>query len=268
MNLKIDSKKLNRVGYEPHGGLSSDSLRREARVFFIGADLPVYSTLETMYESYCQESSEMFHITFGDAARFEHNLEMVRQIKRNFSMRLMGRINYKPAESQIERAYLAGLDLLDIPFNIFDKADTDDTIKSSNLHPYKSASAIFTRWGAVSSIDAGQATPHEVSESIKLLLGNGVVPLLDFANKKDSWSLDEVAGIYRLIADEWRRHRVSLKPMLPYLRLTTPFLMDESCGFMRGVIDKLHDRRIMAASDLRRHLRTSGAEASFESAGL
>lgn len=268
MNFKIDSNKLNRVGHVPHAGLSSDSLRREARIFFIGADLPVYSTLETMYESYCQESSEMFHVTFGDADRFEHNLEMVRQIKRNFSMHLMGRINYKLSESQIERVYLAGLDLLDIPFNGFDKIDTDDTIKPANLFPYRSAAAIFRRWGTVSTIDAGQATPQELSERIKLLLETGVVPLLDFSNKKGSWSDDEIAGIYRLIADEWRRYKVGLKTLLPYLRLTTPFLIDESSGFMRGVFDKLHDRRIMAASDLRRHLRTSGAEASFESAGL
>ena len=87
----IDSHRLNILHETPLKYACSTNLRREGRVFFIGGDLPVYSTLETMYESYCLESTELFHVTFGDAGAFEQNLEMVRQIKRNFSIRLMAR---------------------------------------------------------------------------------------------------------------------------------------------------------------------------------
>ena len=82
------------------------------------------------------------------------------------------------------------------------------------------------------------------------------------------WNPEDTKDAFAFLAAEWRRHRVPLKPILPLLRLVTPFVFAEPAGFLRNAIDKLQDRRILASSDLRRHLRTSDAEASFESAGL
>ncbi|MFH1027462.1 MAG: hypothetical protein V1791_05605, partial [Pseudomonadota bacterium] len=241
-------------------------LRREGKVFLIGGNLPVFSTLETMYESYCQESSELFHITFGDAGQFERNIEMVRQIKRNFSIRLMGRITYPLSQAQIERVYLAGLDILEIREG--KPGRRDDSDNESRAFEPASATGIFPRWSVVYSMASAHRSTHEVHDRINLSLASGVIPLLSTTGRDSLWSPEETKDAFAFLAAEWRRHRVPLKPIVPLLRLVTPFVFAEPAGFLRNAIDKLQDRRILASSDLRRHLRTSGAEASFESAGL
>ena len=100
------------------------------------------------------------------------------------------------------------------------------------------------------------------------LLDHGVIPLLLLAGGGDRWNPAEGGDLFLYLAAEWHRHRVPLKPVMPLLRLTTPFEFSTSSGFLRDVIDKFQDRRTLAASDIRRHLRTSGAVGSFESAGL
>lgn len=249
---------------------SPTELRREGRVFFIGGNLPVYSTLETMYESYCLESTELFHVTFGDAGAFEQNLDMVRQIKRNFSIRLMGRIGYPLSASQVEQVYLAGLDLLDIPQQAYGSYPAAGAAGDGGRwrETFGAAAATFTRWSVASSIIADHAAPEEVRAATNELLDHGVIPLLVLAGGDNSWNPAESGDLFLHLAAEWHRHRVPLKPILPLLRLTTPFEFSVSSGFLRDAFDKFQDRRIMATSDLRRHLRTSGAEASFESAGL
>jgi len=266
----IDSHRLNILHGTPFRYANPADLRREGRVFFIGGNLPVYSTLETMYESYCLESTDLFHVTFGDAGTFEQNLDMVRQIKRNFSIRLMGQISYPLSASQVEQVYLAGLDILDIPHQAYDKypATAPDGDGGRWRETFGAAAATFTRWSIVSSIIADQAAPEEVRDAIHDLLDHKVIPLLVLAGEGNGWDPAESGDLFLYLATEWHRHRVPLKPVMPLLRLSTPFEFEESSGFLRDVIGRLQDRRIMAASDLRRHLRTSGAEASFESAGL
>jgi hypothetical protein len=272
MIQKIDTHKLNIVRDPARTFANPEMLRREGKVFFIGGNLPVYSTLETMYESYCLESSELFHVTFGAADKFEHNLEMVRQIKRNFSIRLMGFIGYPMSESQVERVYLAGLDMLDIPHGAYDSLNGAEagagSVKDTWETALRAASATFPRWSVVSTIIAGRSTLQDSRDSIKELLGNGVIPLIKFAEINTVWSDEEAGSLFSFLAVEWHKHRVPLKPVMPLLRVTTPFVFAEPSGFLREVYDKLQDRRILAASDIRRHLRTSGAVASFESAGL
>lgn len=266
----IDSHRLNTLHGTPHHYASPTGLRREGRVFFIGGNLPVYSTLETMYESYCLESTDLFHVTFGEAGAFEQNLEMVRQIKRNFSIRLMGQIGYPLSGSQVEQVYLAGLDVLDIPRSAYGcyPAAAPDGAGGRWRETFDAAAAVFTRWSIASSIIADHAAPEEVRDAIHELLDHGVIPLLALSGEGTSWNPAESGDLFLHLAAEWHRHRVPLKPIMPLLRLTTPFEFTASSGFLRDVIDRFQDRRIMATSDLRRHLRTSGAEASFESAGL
>jgi hypothetical protein len=266
----IDSNRLNILHETPFNYASPTELRREGRVFFIGGNLPVYSTLETMYESYCLESTDLFHVTFGDAGAFEQNLDMVRQIKRNFSIRLMGQIDYPLSAWQIEQVYLAGLDVLDIPrraYGSYPVAGSEGDGKRWG-ETFGAAATTFTRWSIVSSINADHSAAEDVRRAIQDLLGHGVIPLLVLAGEGNDGNLSESGDLFLHLAAEWHRHRVPLKPIMPLLRLTTPFEFSTSSGFLRDVIDKFHDRRIMAASDIRRHLRTSGAEASFESAGL
>ena len=118
MSLALDRNRLKHLLEEPFPALLPDTLHRRDTVFFIGGNLPVYETLETMYESYCLESTDLFHVTFAGRKDLERNLELVRQIKKNFSVRLMGRIDFEIPAALVEMAYLAGLDLLDIPRTI------------------------------------------------------------------------------------------------------------------------------------------------------
>jgi hypothetical protein len=261
---EINEHKLEMLPDATRDYARPDLLQRVGKVFFIGGNLPVYSTLETMYESYCQESSELFHVSFGDPGQFEHNLELVRQIKRNFSIRLMGRVNHLLSPSQIERAYLAGLDILDISESLPDS----DSGSRSVTGEFKAATATFTHWSVTSTIPAGRQTLHTVRSRIEELLHNEVIPLLDITGTNNLWHQDEVRDLYTFLAAQWHQHRVPLKPIMPLLRLTTPFVLAESTGYLRDVMNRLHDKHSQATSDLRRHLRTRGAEASFESAGL
>jgi len=265
----IDSHRLNILHETPLNYANPAELRRKGRVFLIGGNLPVYSTLETMYESYCLEATELFHLTFGDADDFEHNIEMTRQIKRNFSIRLMGQIDYRLSAAQVEQVYLAGLDILDIPHQGYGGHPTVSTEKDSESRDetFRHATSAFTRWSVVSTISADRTTPEEIRSEIHNLLSHGVVPLLVLSGGVSLWNPEETRNIFLHLAAEWHRHRVPIKPIIPLLRLTTPFEFTAS-GVLREVIDKFQDRRIMATTDLLRHLRTSGAEASFESAGL
>ncbi len=266
----IDTHRLNLLHETPLNYASPTDLRREGRVFFIGGNLPVYSTLETMYESYCLESTDLFHVTFGDPEVFEQNLELVRQIKRNFSIRLMGQISNPLSAWQVEQVYLAGIDVLDIPHQAYGSYPVADPDGNGGRwrETFCAAAASFPRWSIASSIIADHAAPDEVRNNIHDLLNHGVIPLLALAGDGNVWSPAATGDLFLFLAAEWHRHRVPLKPIMPLLRLATPFEFRASSGFFRDVIDKLHDRRIMATSDLRRHLRTTGAEASFESAGL
>lgn len=264
MIRKIDQDKLDAIRASSTSHANPGTLKRDGNVFLIGADLPIFSTLETMYESYCLESSELFHVTFGAPQQLEHNLEMVRQIKRNFSIRLMGRVEYPLSERLLESLYLAGLDVIDIPETAF-SSTPEEALKQNALN---AAVATFKRWSVVSTISSKERKPETVRTRITGLLNGGIVPLLDISGDTTVRGDGELKELFEFLAAEWQRKHVPLKPIMPLLRLSTPFVFNRPSGFLRTVIEKIQDRHVMATSDLRRHLRTSGAEASFESAGL
>lgn len=265
MTLAINSHRLQELLTRPFPIPSPNELRRQGRVFFIGGNLPVLETLETMYESYCQESSGLFHVTLADGDKMNNSLELVRQIKKNFSVRLMGRASHPLPDMLYEQLYLAGLDILDIPQHIL-----QEEIRAAGLDPLKRlahASAAFPGWSLISSFQARQMAAPDLRDTIHSLLGNGIVPLLTLSSETTLGEQHEMIALFTYLADKWQEHEVPLKPLLPLIELVTP-LFSKSGGFLRNTIDRFHDRRMLATSDLRRHLRTSGAEASFESAGL
>ena len=57
---------------------NAQELRRVGKVFFVGGDLPVNQTLETMFESFCTESTDLFLLTFGSRDNFFHGEELAR----------------------------------------------------------------------------------------------------------------------------------------------------------------------------------------------
>lgn len=267
MALTINPHRLQALIEKPFAVPFPGELRREGAVFFIGGNLPVFETLETMYESHCQESSGLFHITFSGRDELSNNLELVRQIKKNFSVRMMGRIDYDLSDALFEQLYLAGLDLLDMPFHVV-QAGVASVAGHDRLPAIVKATAAFPGWSLASSILTDGMGAQAVRSAIDRLLDKGIVPLLAMSDRTGDVGYDDARGLFGYLADAWQRYDVPITPLLPLLRLTTPLELGESRGFLRSAIDRFHDRRKLAASDLLRHLRTSGAEASFESSGL
>jgi hypothetical protein len=245
---------------------SSNELRRQGTVFFIGGSLPVLETLETMYESCCQESSGLFHVTFAGGEEIKGNLELVRQIKKNFSVRLMGRLSHTLPDMLFEQLYLAGLDVLDIPYKVF--AGVKGTSVEDRMRDIVRACAIFPRWALTSSLQVNEMETPALRNAIDNLLSNGIIPLLNMPDQISAEAREDVIALFGYIADAWQRYEVPLKPLLPLIELTTPLESNKGGGFLRSAIDMFHDKRMLATSDLRRHLRTKEAEASFESSGL
>ena len=263
MSLALNYNRLQHLIEEPFPALSPEVLQRRGSVFFIGGNLPVYETLETMYESYCLEATDLFHVTFADRGDLERNLELVRQIKKNFTVRMMGRIAFEIPAKLLEVAYLAGLDVLDLPHVPHGGAGRHDTRQTF----FTSAVEIFPRWSLVSTLGLGLVSADEMRDAIDNLLTMGVVPLPKMIGSA-AVKADEAAALFKYLTTAWQRHEVQIKPLLPLIRLVTPLESSEAAGFIRTVINRIQDRHLLATSDLRRHLRTSGAEASFESAGL
>jgi len=267
MAMKIDSQRLENLIAAPPVVPSALELRREGEVFFIGANLPVFETLETMYESLCQGACSLFVVTFAGCDELQQNLELVLSIKKNFSVRIMGRITYDLPGSLYEQLYLAGLDLLDTPVH-----DADGALRTCHHERIAERAAYpgmgFPRWSVCSSLQIDNDDAALQRKIIDDLLASGIVPLLNLPVDGATASIDDAIALYGYLADAWQRHQVPIKPLLPLVRLLTPLEPIANGGFLRSAIDRFHDRRQLVTSDLCRHLRTSGAEASFESAGL
>ncbi|OFZ01483.1 MAG: hypothetical protein A2Z97_13490 [Bdellovibrionales bacterium GWB1_52_6] len=103
---------------------------------------------------------------------------------------------------------------------------------------------------------------------IDALLALEVVPLVTLSGRAAHRAADEISGIFAHLNAGWRRKKALIKPLLPLIYLTTPFVPVAPRGGVRGFIDSIDDRRLLAASDLRRILRVKEVEESFASAGL
>lgn len=256
MKLHLDQHKLQQLLDRPRPATAVDQLRREGGVVFVGGALPVYQTLETMLASFCQTSTGLFHLSFAGSAGFRQGEELARQLKRNFSVRLLGRLaGPLPAAAGL-RAYAAGVDLLDIPTTV-------TAVDPAGWEALLAARAVFPSWGVSSTLRDG-APPAATRRAIDRLLAEGIVPLLTV----DGAPPTELAPLFRHLLAGWERHGVTLQPYLPLLDLTTPLVAAAPAGRWRGLIGRLRDRQLLAATDLRRRLRISGGDASFDSAGL
>lgn len=240
--------------------VTRNSLFRTGSLFFIGGNLPVYETLETMFESHCQASTELFYVIFGDETDFSKNIELLRQIKKNFSVRLIARPGHLPRPAQIETIYMAGADILDLP--VF-------TSEPGNLAGIrKIATSIFQNWTTVSSIPTEAFSKEEILSIIDDLLNTGIIPLLTSSGERKTAHSKEYRTLLNHLAEQWNTHNLPAKALRPLLHLITPIVLDEPGGLLRNAIERLENRGSLLFSDLRRHLRTSGATESLDSASL
>lgn len=268
--MKIDQKKLRELISRELPAPSPDELRREENVFFVGGNLPERQTLETLFESHYQCNAALFHLTFGDINSFHHGETLARVIKKNFNAHIVGRFDYPAPSHLIERAYAAGVDILDIPLTVFDRARASEGpyAMEEKLRAIDCARSVFPRWSVVSTLVAGEEPSCSTVAGIDALLAIEVVPLVTLSGRAAHYALQEVSEVFAHLNAGWRGKKALIKPLLPLIYLSAPFVPISSRGRVRGLIDIIDDRRLLATSDLRRILRVKEVEESFASAGL
>lgn len=267
--MGIDRQQLHRLIHSPLRPSVSTELRREETVFFIGGDLPSLETLETVFESHCQSPADLMVVTFGDVNSFHIGEELVRQLKKNFHVHLMGRFDYPAPPHLLQRAYAAGIDLVDIPLHVMDSglARERKLEKEERLRSLETAKAIFGKWNVAATLAAGEEACCSTVSGIDQLLKHDIVPLVTVTARAAQYGRTEVEDIFSHLATALKRHRVVTTPLLPLLSLATPLELAKP-GILKGFINRLHDRQLLATSDVRRALRVKQIEESFESAGL
>ena len=261
----LDERKLQNLPLGLASPAASGELRREGTVFLVGGELPPQQSLETLFESHCISPAELFHLRFGPPDTFPRGEELARRIKKNFPAHLVGRVDYPAAPHLVERAYAAGIDIIDIPLAGFGGREGE---RQARLASLEYALEIFPRWSVASTLTVGDGPADEVIAAIDDLLARRIVPLPELSPRVAGDKVSVVAAILRHIVAAWRRHRVAIAPLQPFIVLTTPLVMARPEGILRGFIDRLRDRQLVAAADLRRTLRVRQVEESFESAGL
>ncbi|MBI1920258.1 MAG: hypothetical protein HYS23_04155 [Geobacter sp.] len=268
--MTIDQGKLRELIARPVKPAAGDELRRDGNVFFVGGALPAQETLETLFDSHCQAPAELFHITFGDKDSFHKGEELARLIKKNFHAHLMARLDWPAPTHFLERAYAAGVDIVDIPLMVFDSAISRERAlrKEERLAALEKAKEIFPRWSVTSTLLVGEEACCSTVSAIDLLLKSGIVPLPEISPRAGSYPRQEIGEVFLHLAEGLCKRKVTTIPLLPLLSLTTPLVEARQSGILKGFIDRLQDRRLLAASDLRRSLRVKQIEESFESAGL
>jgi hypothetical protein len=261
MVMEIDQQKLNELIMAPSQPAAENELQRCGNVFFVGGELPVNETLETMFESFCMESTELFHLTFGALDTYHRSEEMARQIKKNFHVRLMARLGHPVSTRVLECIYAAGVDILDIPLLTYEapSARTHEALLA--------ALPIFPRWSVASTLLAGEGSAASTMKGIDALLKDRVVPLVALGAGAAGLAPEAIADIFQHLANAWETYDVPMQPYLPMVSFMMPLAPRDPSGLFRGMFDKLNDRRLLVASDLRRHLRVK-TEDSMDSAAL
>lgn len=257
--MRIDPKKLHRMATLPGRRAVRGELRREDQVLFVSAELPVQLTLETAFESDCQKPLDLFRFSLGEPEGFSGAEELVRQFKKNFTGHIIGRFESMPSPTIIDRAYAAGLDLLEIPLG----ARTPQDLLPEQLKTLDYARSVFPAWAVTLVLDT--AADPGLAE---LLLRHGLMPVVLLESDFSGTSTESLVQLFSHLARGWKKHKVSLKPLLPLLDLATPLTPPPKRRGFSGLIERIDDARLRTVSDLRRQLRVREVAASFESAGL
>jgi hypothetical protein len=261
-NLVIDRNRLMELAGGRENNPSADRLFRDGDVFFVGGELPTYDTLVTMFDSYCLEATSLFFLTFGPRERYAEGIEMARQIRKNFHVRLMAGIDPAVEPVDIERIYAAGVDNLVI--SLGQGTATDGELPVSLAMARK----VFPRWGVGASLVLGDGPITAYSDRIDRLLAEGIVPLVTFSCRPLQPAPEAVKPVLDRLVAAWEEQSVPLSPYLPLVRVMTPLVDSRPAGPVRGFIDRLLDQRKLVGSAVRRHLRVLPAEDSLDSAGL
>lgn len=268
MTFVIDHKSMHDFAAAPPKPSTEFDLCRGGRVFFVGGTLPVHATLETMFESYCAEATDLFVLTFGDEESIGHGLDMAKQIKKNFSIRLMVRLNHAIPEWLFPQIYASGADLVDIVDDPPADPKGDSALDEGQKARYLAAQQAFPPWSAASTLAIdGRLGPSQI-RTIDELLRIGIIPLPRLAWNGVDGSEAGICDVLHHLAGSWHTHGVPIKPFQALIGLSSPLVPAGKRGALRSIIDRFHDRRKVAAADLLRHLRVSVPTDSLDSAAL
>ena len=262
-NLVTDKSRLSDLLGNTEYAPTADRLFRNRSVFFVGGALPVYETLETMFDSFCTEATALFFLTFGSRGMFLQGEEMARQIKKNFNVRLMASLELFVDTADLERIYAAGVDNVVLPLT-----GTSGIDRGELPLPLKAAKAVFPRWGAAAMQLLGDEAPALIRSRIDLLLQEGIMPLVQFSDRSAGLSPEDIDSVLNHLVAGWERSSVPLSAYQPLVSVMTPLVATKPAGLFRGIVDKLRDRHQLAGSDIRRHLRVQHVQDSLDSAGL
>lgn len=235
---------------------AADRLYRKGSVFFVGGALPVYETMVTMFDSHCMEATELFFLTFGPEGSLAAGIEMARQIRKNFHVRLMAGIGPVVEPADIGRIYAAGVD--NLVFSLAGNFADEEWLPAAMA----AARQVFPRGGV------GVALPLATANAVTIdrLWGEGIVPLVTWGT--DVRANEEAAVALERLIVVWDAAGVAVAPYIPLLTSLAPLIDTRPVGPVRGFIERFRNQRQLAGSALRRHLRLFSADDSLDSAGL
>src|SRR6185369_17111348 len=173
----IDHQRMREIASAPPKTATEFDLCRDGRIFFVGGALPVHATLETMFESYCAESTDMFVLIFGGPETIRHGLEMANLIKKNFNIRLMARLNHCVPEWLYPQIYASGADLVDITATLPAVPGDDSALDGGQKSLCLAARNAFPSWSVATTFTIDGSARSCLIRKIDELLQIGIVPL-------------------------------------------------------------------------------------------
>lgn len=230
-------------------------LRRFDQVLLVPAGLTIRPALEAILEMEEGQPVVLFRFDFSDPAVFLQGEELVSQLKKNFRGYLFGAFAVPPEPALIDRAYAAGLDLIQIPLT------GEDSRQWAALNY---ARTVFPAWSVIAVLPVSS----QRQSLLKTLLQRGIIPLVDLQGVSPEVPDTVLEAAFKELSHSWQNHKASLSPLYPLLELTTPLVPPPKLHGLGGLIKRMDDVRQRTGLDLRRLLRVRGVADSFESAGL
>lgn len=268
MTFEIDHQRMRDIAIAPPRTATASDLCRDGHAFFVGGTLPIHATLETMFESYCADATDIFVLTLGETETIRHGLEMALLIKKNFNIRLMARLNQAIPDWLYQQIYASGVDLLDITSTQPPVAANESLLDDGQRHHLLAAKNAFPDWSVASTFIVDGSARSLSLPRIDEMLRIGIVPLPRLVWDGTEGARTDICEVLQHVARSWHAYGVPIRPFLALIGLASPLVPADKPGVLRSIIDRFHDRRRLAASDLLRHLRVSAPTDSLDSAEL